>query len=118
MAEKIPQHTSAAVFFVFNSGLCLFTHIGEAVTAVDRTLALWLEWHFGLLAARGAGGSKILTGATGGRFATVSAGLTTLGLILEATLCVELLLAGCKYELFATLFARDIFVFVHGYSSL
>ena len=49
---------------------------------------------------------EVLTGAAGGVLAGVAAGLAALGLILEAALCVEFLLAGGENEFVAALFAN------------
>jgi len=87
--------------------------VGEAITAIDRTIALRLKWYFRFAAALGTGAGKVLTGAAGRGFAAVTAVLTALGLILEPALCVELLLTGRELELLIALLADDVLVFVH-----
>ena len=53
-----------------------------------------------------AGSSEEFSGSTGRILAGVTAGLAALGLILEASLSVEFLLAGGENELIAALFAN------------
>ena len=86
--------------------LALGTHLSEALAAVHGTIGLGLEGNLCLTAAAGAGGSEELTGATGAVLAGVTAGLAALGLVLEATLSVELLLTGSENEFVAALFAN------------
>ena len=61
---------------------------------------------FVFTAAACASSSEELTGATGIVLASITAGLAALGLILEAALCVELLLTGGEHELLAALLAN------------
>ena len=86
--------------------LALLAHLGEAVAAVNGTIRLGLEGNLSLTTAGGAGGGEELTGATGSLLAGVTAGLAALGLILEAALCVELLLSCCEYELCSAFLAK------------
>ena len=86
--------------------LALLTHLGEALAAIDRTVALGLEGHTGLAAAGSAGSGEELPGAAGGVLASVAASLAALGLVLEAALSIELLLTSGEHELLATLFAH------------
>ena len=86
--------------------LAVGTHLSEALAAEHGTVGLGLEGNLGLAAATGAGSGEELTGATGGVLASVTASLAALGLVLEAALCVELLLTGGEHELVATLFAH------------
>jgi len=81
-------------------------HLSEALAAVNGAIGLGLERNPSLAAAVGAHSSEVLTGTTGGVLASVTAGLAALGLVLETTLCVELLLTGGEYELLAALFAH------------
>jgi len=94
------------------------THLGEALAAVNRAIALGLERNTSLTAAGGAGGGKEFPGTTGRILAGVTAGLAALGLILEASLRVELLLTGSKHELLSTFLAYKGLVFEHCESSL
>ena len=93
--------------------LALCLHAGEAIAAVNRAIGLRLERNTRFAAAGSAGSGVILSRATGGVLAGVTAGLAALRLILEATLCVEFLLTGGENELFATFFADQRLVFVH-----
>ena len=86
--------------------LGLLAHLGEALRAVDRTIGLGLEGNLGFLAACSAGGGEELTGATGSLLTSVTAALAALGLVLEATLSVALLLASGENEFVAALFAH------------
>ena len=78
--------------------LALLTHLGEALAAIDRTVGLGLKGNLGLAAAGSANSGEVLAGTTGGVLARVTAGLAALGLILEASLRVELLLTGGEHE--------------------
>ena len=86
--------------------LAVSAHLSEALAAEHGTVGLGLEGNLGLAAATGAGSGEELTGATGGVLASVTAGLAALGLVLEAALCVELLLTSGEHELVAALFAN------------
>ena len=92
--------------FVFFQRLAVGTHLSEALAAENGTVGLGLEGHLCLATATGAAGSEELTGATGVVLASVTASLAALGLILEAALCVELLLTGGENEFVAALFAN------------
>jgi len=84
----------------------LLAHLGEALAAVHRAVRLGLEGNLGLAAAGSAHSGEILAGAASGVLAGVTAGLAALGLVLEAALCIELLLTGGEHELLAALFAH------------
>lgn len=93
--------------------LAVGTHLSEALAAEHGTVGLGLEGHLSLTAAACASSSEELTGATGIVLASITAGLAALGLILEAALCVELLLTGGEHELLAAIFALQSLIFVH-----
>ena len=84
----------------------LIAHLGEALAAVNGTVRLGLKGNLSLATAGSANSGEELTGATGGVLASVTAGLAALGLVLEAALCVELLLASSENEFIAALFAN------------
>ena len=86
--------------------LAVSAHLSEALAAENGTVGLGLEGNLCLAAATCAGSGEELTGATGSILASVTAGLAALGLVLEAALCVELLLTSGEHELVATLFAH------------
>ena len=86
--------------------LAVSAHLSEALAAEHGAIGLGLEGNLGLAAATGAGSGEELTGATGGVLASVTASLAALGLVLEAALCIELLLTSGEHELIATLFAN------------
>ena len=86
--------------------LTLSAHLSEALAAVYGTVGLGLEGNLCLAAATGASSSEELTRATGVVLTSIAAGLAALGLVLEATLCVEFLLAGGENEFVAALFAN------------
>jgi len=98
--------------------LLLFLHLSEALAAVYRSVALGLEGNSCFLAASCACSCEVLSGALNSHLSLVSAGLAALGLVLEATLSVELLLAGCEYELLAAFLTYKCLVFVHVVTSL
>ena len=75
----------------------VLAHLCEALAAVDRTIGLRLEGNTSFAAAVGADSSEVLSRAAGSILASVTAGLAALGLILEASLRVELLLTGGEH---------------------
>ena len=94
-------------WFVFSySKLAVSAHLSEALAAENGTVGLGLEGNLGFAAAASAGSGEELTGATGSVLASVTASLAALGLVLEAALCVELLLTSGEHELVAALFAN------------
>jgi hypothetical protein len=86
--------------------LAVSAHLSEALAAEYGTVGLGLERHLCLAAATSAGSGEEFTGATGVVLASVTASLAALGLVLEAALCVELLLTSGEHELIAALFAN------------
>ena len=86
--------------------LAFVTSLSEALAAEYGTVGLGLEGNLCLATATCANGSEELTGATGAVLASVTAGLAALGLVLEATLSVELLLTGSENKFVAALFAN------------
>ena len=86
--------------------LAVGAHLSEALAAENGTVGLGLEGNLCFTTATSAGSSEELTGATGSVLASVTASLAALGLVLEAALCIELLLTGGEHELVATLFAH------------
>jgi hypothetical protein len=100
--ERMPEKAS---FHQRKLELLSSLHLSEAIAAVNRTITLGLERYASLATACCAGSSEELTGTTSGVLASVTACLAALGLILEAALCVELLLAGGEYEFCAAFLA-------------
>ena len=86
--------------------LAFLTHLSETSAAENGTVGLGLKGNLCLATATCAGSSEELTGTTAGVLTSVAAGLAALGLILEAALCVELLLTGSENEFVAALFAN------------
>ena len=98
--------TNWSALFGFSQQLAVGTHLSEALAAENGTVGLGLEGNLCLAAATCAGSGEELTGATGSILAGVTASLATLGLVLEAALCVEFLLTSGENELVAALFAN------------
>ena len=78
--------------------LAVGAHLSEALAAVHGPIGLRLERNLCFAAAASAGSGKELTGATSGVLASVTASLAALGLVLEATLRIELLLTGGEHK--------------------
>ena len=93
--------------------LALLTHLGEALAAIDRTVLAGLEGTLARLAAAGADSVEHLALTTGSVLAGIAAGLAALGLVLETTAGVELLLTGGPNELLAAILAYQSLVFEH-----
>ena len=104
MNTKNSTEKIGAVFLLFE--LAFAAHLSEALAAEYGTVGLGLEGNLCLAAAACAGSGEELTGATSVVLASVTASLAALGLVLEAALCVELLLTGGEHELVAALFAN------------
>ena len=86
--------------------LALCAHLSEALAAEYGTVGLGLEGNLCFATATCAGSGKELTGTASVVLASITAGLAALGLVLEATLCVEFLLTCGENELIAALFAN------------
>ena len=84
----------------------LLPHLCKALAAVNGTIGLGLKRNLCLAAAGSADCSKELTRAACSVLSGITAGFAALGLVLEAALCVELLLTCSKNKLFTTLFAN------------
>ena len=94
--------------FLFVQQLAVGAHLSEALAAENGTIGLGLEGNLSLAAATCAGSGEELTGATGSVLASITAGLAALGLVLEAALCVELLLTSGEHELVAALLQTKV----------
>ena len=107
LAAKKQDRKCDPVSLLFSySVLAVSTHLSEALAAENGTVGLGLEGNLCLTTATSAGSGEELTGATGSVLASVTASLAALGLVLEAALCVELLLTSGEHKLVATLFAN------------
>ena len=104
--RKSGKDLRLSLFFVDFQQLAVGTHLSEALAAENGTIGLGLEGNLSLATATSAGSGEELTGATGSILASVTASLAALGLVLEAALCVELLLTSGEHELTAALFAN------------
>ena len=105
MAAKNSAHQKMGAEFVC-SELTLSVVQSVALAAENGTVSLGLEGNLGLATATGADTGEELTGTTGSVLASVTACLAALGLVLEATLCVEFLLTGGENEFVAAHFAN------------
>ena len=106
---RTKNRTAKAILFLICSvsqQLAVSTHLSEALAAENGTIGLGLEGNLCFAAAACAGSGEELTGTAGSVLASVTARLAALGLVLEAALCVELLLTSGEHELVATLFAN------------
>ena len=86
--------------------LLLFLHLGKALAAVYGAVSLGLKGNLSFLAASCAGCGEELSGAVALLLTSIAASLAALGLVLEAALCVELLLSCCEYELCSAFLAN------------
>ena len=116
---KKPIHRSgqALVSYQFRGEkpLVAFLHLSEALAAVNRTVLTGTERNLAGLAAVGAYSVKHLSLGAGIVLAGISALSASLRLVLEALLCIELLLTSGEYELLAALFAYQCLVCVHSF---
>ena len=98
---------------LFLNELVVLLHCCEAIAAINGTIAGGLEGNFCFLAAVSASSGKILSCLSGSILLRVSAGLASLGFVLESFLGVEFLFTGGENELAATILAYQCLVFVH-----
>ena len=103
--KKTPPN-DGVFYLAISCELAVSLHLSEALAAENGAIGLGLEGNLCVAAATCTGSGEELTGATGSVLASVTAGLAALGLVLEAALCVELLLTSGEHELIATLFAN------------
>ena len=87
--------------------------LSKALAAENRAVTGGLEGNSSLFAALSADSGEHLSGGTIGSLTGVTAGFASLGLVYEASLGVELLLASREDELIAALFAFQSLVSVH-----
>ena len=106
--EACSEEHASSLFTVcvITAQSAVLADLGEAVAAVNRTIALGLKRNLGLATASSAGSGKELTGSAGSILAGSTASLALLGLVLETTGSVELLLTGGENELLAALVAN------------
>jgi hypothetical protein len=98
-------------------GRNLSAHCGKALAAVDGTVVLGEEGNLRLRPALCAHSAVHFTRTIGGGpagFPILAAVLTTRGLVLEAALCVELLLTCGESELRPAIPANQRLVLIHG----
>ena len=89
-----------------------------ALAAVYRLAIGRIEGNLALLTAISANGVEHLSATAGSVLSDVAAGLASLGLVLEALLCVELLLACGEDKISSAFLALQSLVLVHGVSFL
>ena len=111
--KKMRTFAPSVIYTTRTKKLLLFFDSCEALAAVYRSVAGGLERNLSFLAASSANGGEHLTLSLGCVLACITACLASLGLVLEALLCVEFLLACGEYELVAALFARQCLVLKH-----
>ena len=94
-------------FQICKNYLCVLALLsGIALAAENRAIVRRLERNLCLFAALCASGGEEFAGALTGVLASVAASLATLGLILEALLCVELLLTCGENEFLTAILAN------------
>ena len=101
MQKNTPDRSGVFFCLQLSSSIC------KAVAAVDGTVAAGLERNLAVLATLRA--HCIVHGALGTSGNTLTgsaAGLAALGLVLEAALCVELLLTGGEDEFLSAILAN------------
>ena len=91
------------------------THLSEALAAVNQSVLTRLVRYTSLAASACAYSSEHLARSLCAALASCTAVLASLGLMLEALLSVELLLASSEYELVAAVLTYQCLVFVHNH---
>ena len=100
-------------FFMFGQRLVAATASCVALAAVYRLAIGRIEGNLALLTAISANSVKHLSATTSRVLSDVAACLASLGLVLEALLCIELLLTGSEHEVVAAILAFQRFVLKH-----
>ena len=85
--------------------LAVFTHLSEAIAAVNGTVRLGFERNLSFAAASCANCGEEFTGTTSSVLASITASLAALGLILEAAFSVEFLFTSGENEFVTAFFA-------------
>ena len=98
--------------------ILLLSHCSKALAAVYGSVVLGLEGDLGFATAVGTYGSEELLLRLACVLSGVTACLAALGLVLEASLGIELLLAGGEGELLSAVLTLQNLVFVHFATSL
>ena len=88
-------------------------HLCKAFAAINRSVRLRLKGNLCFLAAGCTYGGEVLAGTAVSVLSGITAGLAALGLVLEAALCIELLLTGGENEFLAAFLAYQCLVFEH-----
>ena len=101
------------LFLRISPTLLIGSDLCEALAAVYRTIRLRLKRYTGFRTAHGTGCYEILTWASRGVLSRIAAVFAALRLVLESTLCVELLLTSGKDEIFSALLALQGLVCIH-----
>jgi hypothetical protein len=112
------QILNSICFFISRKRLVAVTASCVALAAVYRLTIGRIEGNLALLTAISANGVKHLSATTSSVLSDVAAGLASLGLVLEALLCIELLLTCGEYEVVAAFLALQSLVLVHVVSFL
>ena len=106
------MHGNPCIFFIRRYGL-LASSDSKALAAVNSLALGRIERHLALLAAISADCIEHLSCTLHAVLASIAAGLASLGLVLEALLCIELLLTGSEHEVVAAILAFQRFVLKH-----
>ena len=109
MNKKRRPRSRTSLFFC----LVLLSSLRKALAAVHSLAFGRIEGHFRFLTALSANRNEHLAGTLGGVLSGITASLASLGLILEALLCIELLLTGGEHEILAAILAFQRFVLKH-----
>ncbi len=91
----------------------LLLHLSIAFAAIYGSVVAGLERNLSFLAASCTGSGEKLSLRLSGVLSCVTAGLASLRLVLEALLCIELLLASGEYKLFAAILTDQFFILIH-----
>ena len=101
MNKKRRPRSRTSLFFC----LVLLSSLRKALAAVHSLAFGRIEGHFRFLTTLSANGSEHFSCTSGTILPCITAGLASLGLILEALLCIEFLLACGKDKVIAAIFA-------------
>ena len=110
--QKRKKRTADSAVLFLNE-LVVLLHCCEALAAINGTIIGGLEGNLCFFAAVCANSSKVFSCLLGSVLLSVSAGLASLGLVLETFLGIEFLLTCGEHKLLTTILAYQCLVFVH-----
>jgi len=113
--KKVKRYENVPLYQLNIKYILLFLHCCEALAAIYGSVAVGLERNLCFLTTVSTNSCEHLTRRLTRILTEIAASLTSLGLVLESFLCIELLLACGKDKFLSAIFALKGLVLVHWY---